>query len=188
MTMQSFARACASTRTILANLRPDQFGSPTPCASWDVGAVVNHVMGTPRWAIASVNGAGQPAWVLGAGHTANDVVAAYDETVQAALDAFGLPGALERSLVLPIGEFSGAQLLTLVASDQFTHGWDLARASGQSTDLDAELATELLSWAEAGISDEFRGPDGEALYGPAVAASPAACPADRLAAFLGRSV
>jgi hypothetical protein len=32
--------------------------------------------------------------------------------------------------------FPGAALLGLAATEQFTHGWDLARAIGQHTDLD----------------------------------------------------
>jgi hypothetical protein len=68
------------------------------------------------------------------------------------------------------------------------HGWDLARAIGHHTDLDPELADELLVQARVEILDAYRGPEGEAIFGPIVAAPPGACPADRLAAFLGRSV
>lgn len=34
MSTQSFARACASTRVILASVQPEQLDAPTPCASW----------------------------------------------------------------------------------------------------------------------------------------------------------
>ena len=31
---------------------PDgQWGAPTPCAEWDVRALVNHVVGENRWAV-----------------------------------------------------------------------------------------------------------------------------------------
>jgi hypothetical protein len=65
------------------------------------------------------------------------------------------------------------------------HGWDLARAIGQHTDLDPGLAAALLSQARLAITDVYRGPDGQALFGPAAAAPAGAGPADRLAAFLG---
>jgi uncharacterized protein (TIGR03086 family) len=79
-------------------------------------------------------------------------------------------------------------LRDLAATEQFTHGWDLARAIGYSADLDPELASWLLSLARPAISDAFRGPDGQAMFGPATEAPAGAGPADQLAAFLGRRV
>jgi uncharacterized protein (TIGR03086 family) len=74
----------------------------------------------------------------------------------------------------------------IAASDAFTHGWDLARALGQSTDLDPELAAQLLGASM--IPDEFRGPDGQAPFGPKVDVPESAPAADRLAGVLGRQV
>jgi len=55
-------------------------------------------------------------------------------------------------------------------------------------EMDPELATGLLSQARLAITDSYRGPDGEALFGPPVEAPSGAGPADQLAAFLGRRV
>ena len=101
-------------------------------------------------------------------------MASYDAAVRAALDAFGAPGALERLITLPFGEFPGAFLLGILTQDQFVHGWDLARATGQPADLDPGLAAELLASARTVITDAFRGPDGAALFGPARPPAPAA--------------
>jgi uncharacterized protein (TIGR03086 family) len=87
-----------------------------------------------------------------------------------------------------LGELTGAALMGIASTDQFTHGWDLARAIGHHTDLDPELAGELLAQARDTIGDAYRGRDGVALFGPKVEAPSGACPADRLAAFLGRSM
>jgi len=108
--------------------------------------------------------------------------------VETALAAFGSAGVLEKTVSLPFGEFSGADLMGLTARDQFTHGWDLARAIGHDTDLDPELAGELLIQARTEITEAFRGPDGVAFFGPAADAPASASPADRLAAFLGRTL
>ena len=70
--------------------------------------------------------------------------------------------------------------------DTFAHGWDLAKATGQSTDLDLELAAQLLAFCHAALPDSFRGPDGEAPFGPQVSVAGGASMADQLAAFLGR--
>jgi len=178
-------RAFASTRAVLAEVQPGQLQARTPCASWDVRALINHFVGTARWAAASVSGTAQAA---DEDYTAGDFVARYDESIQHALAAFGAEGALEATLALPIGEFSGAALMNLAASDQFTHGWDLARAIGHPTDLDPGLATELLAWARTATPEALRGPEGQAPFGPIVEAPAGACPAARLAAFLGRPV
>jgi len=95
---------------------------------------------------------------------------------------------LEKTVRLPFGEFPGAVLLGLATMEQFTHGWDLARAIGHHTDLDPSLATALLGQARLAVSDAFRGAEGEALFGPARQAPAGASEADQLAAFLGRSV
>jgi hypothetical protein len=76
----------------------------------------------------------------------------------------------------------------MAALDQFTHGWDLARAIGCLTDLDPGLAVRLLAHARVAIIDEFRGPDGQAPFGAAAQPPAGAGPAEQLAAFLGRSV
>ena len=182
---EALARACASTRAVLARIRPGQLGDPTPCASWDVGALISHFVGTPRWAAAAVRtGDGSPA--ADRDYAAGDYLASYDAAVRDALDAFAAPGALERAVTLPFGALPGAALLALLAQEQFTHGWDLARAAGQPTDLDPALAAELLARAGALVSDDLRGPDGTAFFGPATPPPPGAGAADRLAAFLGR--
>ena len=68
------------------------------------------------------------------------------------------------------------------------HGWDLAKATGQPSDLNPELASQVLDNAKKAIPDTFRGPDGKAPFGPALDAPAGAPPADQLAAFLGRKV
>ena len=57
----------------------------------------------------------------------------------------------------------------MAALDQFTHGWDLARAIGYPAELDPGIAADLLTHARVAITDGFRGPDGVAPFGPAVA-------------------
>ena len=79
-------------------------------------------------------------------------------------------------------------MLNLATVEQFTHGWDLARAIGRPTDLDPGLAAGLLTQARLAVSDAYRGPDGQALFGPAGGVPAGAGPADQLAAFLGRAV
>ena len=184
-------QALRSTLAILAKVGPDDLDAPTPCASWDVRALVSHFTGTARWWAAIVAGAEAPAGedaAAGEDYAAGDFVAAYEESIRLAVTAFGAEGALDKTVRLPFGEFPGAVLRDLAATEQFTHGWDLARAIGYSADLDPELASWLLSLARPAISDAFRGPDGQAMFGPVTEAPAGAGPADQLAAFLGRRI
>ena len=179
------SRALQGTLTVLTKIQPGQLDAPTPCASWDVRALINHVTGSARWWAGTISGAADPA---AADYAAGDYAAAYQESIQIALAAFGADGVLDRTVRLPFGELPGAVVLGMAATEQFTHGWDLARATGQPTDLDPDLAAELLGQARQAITDAYRGPDGEALFGPVRQAPAGASPADQLAAFLGRAV
>jgi uncharacterized protein (TIGR03086 family) len=177
--------AMQSTLVVLTTVAPGDLDAPTPCASWDVRALVNHFVGSARWWAATVEGGGE---VAEADYAAGDFAAEYAESIRIAAAAFGAEGALERTVRLPFGDFPGAVLLGLAAMEQFTHGWDLARAIGYPADLDPALAAALLDQARLAVSDAFRGPDGQALFGPVVAVPSGAAPADQLAGFLGRSV
>jgi hypothetical protein len=57
-----------------------------------------------------------------------------------------------------------------------------------STDLDPELAQQLLPHVMAWVQPVHRGADTEMPFGPAQTAPADASPADQLAAFLGREI
>jgi uncharacterized protein (TIGR03086 family) len=178
-------QALQSTLAILTKVRTDDLAAPTPCVSWDVRALIGHFVGTARWWAAVIT---EESPAADADYAAGDFVAAYEESIRIAVAAFAAEGALDKTVRLPFGEFPGTALRDLAAMEQFTHGWDLARAIGYPADLDPELAARLLSQARLTITDSYRGPDGQALFGPAVDAPAGAGPADQLAAFLGRRV
>ena len=185
MTDSALNQALQSTLAVLTKVGPGDLDAPTPCASWDVRALVNHFVGTARWWAALVGGQDAAA---DADYAAGDVVAAYEESIRLAAAAFAVEGALDKTVLLPFGEFPGAVLRDLAATEQFIHGWDLACAIGYPAALDPELASRLLSRARLVITEAYRGPDGQALFGPVVEAPAGAGPADQLAAFLGRRV
>jgi uncharacterized protein (TIGR03086 family) len=112
-------------------------------------------------------------------------VAAYEEGIGIAVIAFG-NGALTKTTRLPFGALPGAVLRDLATMEQFTHGWDLARATGRPADLDPGPAARLLSQARFAVAAAYRGLDGQALSGPVREAPAGAGPVGQLAAFLGR--
>ncbi len=91
-------------------------------------------------------------------------------------------------MTLPFGTMPGSVVIGMATTDAFVHGWDLASATGQSTDLDPALSAALLERSKTFIQPSFRGPDGTAPFGPAVDVADSAPMADQLAGFLGRAV
>lgn len=184
--IQGLQQAIASTRSVLANVTPDQLGGSTPCQSWNVAQLINHLVGAPYFFTNALNGT--PPSGEAPDFAAGDFLAAFDAGTSACVEAFSAPGALGRNVKLPFGEMPGAAWLGLATTDTFTHGWDLAKATGQSTDLAPELAATLLEASKASIQPSFRGEDGKAPFTAEQQAPEGATAADRLAAFLGRSV
>lgn len=176
---ERFKRASALVDEVVARIRPEQLGEPTPCTEWNVRELLTHVVANEfafaGWAEA---GGGHPdtgAYVL-----PDDYVAAYREGARRVTAAFEAPGMAERTYQTPIGEGPGVFLVELLFNDMLLHGWDLARATGQSTDFPEDLVAS--SRAALGQAPRVEG-------GPFAAAQPepeSGTAADRLAAFAGR--
>ncbi|HYU39408.1 MAG TPA: TIGR03086 family metal-binding protein [Acidimicrobiia bacterium] len=188
MSAEVLRQAFASTGSILRNVSAEQLDLPTPCASWTVRDLVNHIVGgTTYFAVTAETGTGTAPPVGDADHTAGDFKAEFEQGAERAVKAFSADGAMEKVMTLPFGELPGSIFVLVAANDTFTHGWDLATATGQPTDLDPALAARLLEAAQF-IPDEFRGPDGQAPFGPKVDVPEPASAADKLAGFMGRQI
>lgn len=187
MSDQPLEQAIQSTRAVLTGVTPEQLDAPTPCESWKVSDLINHIVGGQFFFASSVSGQAADG-AEPPDFSAGDFVATFDQGAAADLAAFAEEGAMERIVHLPFGDMPGSAFFGLAATDTFTHGWDLARATGQASDLAPDLAAALLAGARASISDNFRGADSAAPFGPQQQAPAGASNADQLAAFLGRSV
>jgi uncharacterized protein (TIGR03086 family) len=91
---------------------------------------------------------------------------------------------MDRIVTLPFGEMPAGMALNIAIFDVTTHAWDLAKATGQSTDLDPEVAGAAYQVAQTMLNDDMRN---AGIFGPAVEIGPDACAADRLAALTGRT-
>src|SRR5882757_8793829 len=184
----AFEQAIASTARTVKGVRTDQLAERTPCAEWDVRALLNHLIGTlwlsqalftdaaPRHPMAP---GGLPASDL----AGDDPAAAYEEASAAALAAAGTGDALTRLHVTPLGDMPGPALAGFTTLDILVHGWDLAKATGQPAALEASLAGHALDFAQQALTtQETRA----GRIGPEVAVAAGAPVTDRLAGFLGR--
>lgn len=134
-------RALEATGKVLANIAPGQWTAPTPCAGWDVRALVSHLVSGNLWAAELASGktiedVGDrlDGDLLGA-----DPRRAYDDSATAAAAAFAAPGALEAPCAVSYGPVPGSVYAGHRFLDVLIHGWDLAVASGQGTTLDPRL-------------------------------------------------
>jgi uncharacterized protein (TIGR03086 family) len=95
---------------------------------------------------------------------------------------------MERIVKAPFGEVPGSIFVWIASVDTFCHGWDLAKSTGQSTDLDPALASQLLDVSRLALTEDLRGPDKTKPFGYVVKVPETATAADKLAGFLGRQV
>jgi uncharacterized protein (TIGR03086 family) len=180
----TLARALDQAGAVVAAVRPEQATLPTPCRAWDVRTLVNHLVQDVRqFAVTAQGGRFQAddADVIG-----DDWAGAYRQAADALLAVWRRPGVLERTVRLPIGEFTGSWRVGQQVADVAVHAWDVARATGQPTELDPEVGQAALDWARRNLQPRFRGEEGQAAFGAEVAVPADAPLYDRLAAFFGR--
>ena len=185
MSTKPLEQAIASTRAVLAGVASEQMTADKPCAAWKVSDLINHVVGAQHFFTAGVTGA-SPAG-SDTDFSAGDYMAAFDDASGSCIDAFRADGIMDKMVAMPFGEMPGSAVMGLAMTDTFTHGWDLAKATGQDTNLAPELAAGLLEQARMSIQPAFRSPEGS-VFGPEKEAPAGASNADQLAAFLGRTV
>src|SRR6478736_4836886 len=137
--------ALDATREVVAGINDDQWSRPTPCADWDVRALLNHVVAGNWWASR-----------LAAGATIDEVGTEYDgdvlapsplseyhESAVAAARAFDAPGAMEAPCAVSYGPVPGSVYAGHRLVDVAIHGWDLAVATGQPSPLTPDLVDAL---------------------------------------------
>lgn len=179
-----FDRAASAAQAVVDNLSPEQFALPSPCTEWDVRGVLNHLVFGNLMAHAGVRGVAPPG-DRSADHLGADPKAAFAHSVSACRAAFGEPGALDRVVRTPLGDQPASFYVHMRINELIAHGWDLAAATGQSTDLAPDLAERALAMWHSRMAAM---PRAGSPFGPEQPAPPDATAADRLAAFLGRTV
>jgi uncharacterized protein (TIGR03086 family) len=133
--------ALDATREVVVGIKDDQWSRPTPCADWDVRALLNHVVAGNWWASRLAAG----ATIEEVGDTYDgDVLAPsplgeYHESAIAAARAFEAPGALEAPCAVSYGPVPGSVYAGHRLIDVLIHGWDLAIATDQSPPVPPDL-------------------------------------------------
>ncbi|MHA6616060.1 TIGR03086 family metal-binding protein [Pseudonocardia sp. DLS-67] len=178
-----FARSLEQTGHQVAAVRPAELDNRTPCADYDVRALLGHVVGVLH-KIARV----------GAGADARDVpdvidgvdddgwAAAFTRARHEAERVWADDEKLDSMVTLPWATLPGRVALDAYTHEFTVHSWDLAHATDRLADLDPDLAARALeAFPQFAPPEERGGP-----FGPVVPAPDDADVYTRLASYLGR--
>ncbi len=185
-TVATMSKVIAETKRVVDGIEPAQLDNPSPCDGWTVRDVLNHVTGgAEMFAVCVRDGAmsDEQLVALMGDNLGSDYKGSFLKAADDAEAAFEIPGAMDRVVKLPFGEMPAGMALNIAIFDVTTHAWDLAKATGQSTDLDPEMSTVAYEVAQALIDDMRTA----GLFGPSVAVPEDAPIADRLAGLAGRT-
>ncbi|MGH9156191.1 MAG: TIGR03086 family metal-binding protein [Acidimicrobiales bacterium] len=145
-----FARAVATGASVVAGVGPDQLDGETGCPEYDVRALLGHLLLVLE-RVAIIGRAGDPM----AMETREPAPAVADDGwgaawADAAIDvaeAWADGASLDRVVILPWSQESGAGTLAGYLNEVTVHTWDLAVATGQRPEWDprvVELAFDAI--------------------------------------------
>jgi uncharacterized protein (TIGR03086 family) len=184
----TLSRALDQAGLVVAHITPDQWTNPTPCRSWDVSAVANHLInGLDRF---RTTASGEKAdWSQPMSDVEGDWAVEFRKRADGLAAAWAAVPDIQASMSTGLGELPMSFVVYQQVAEIAQHTWDLATATGQRDGLDGEVAAEALDWAEKALKPEYRGSEesGKAFGDQRPIADDASTP-DRLAAFFGRDV
>jgi uncharacterized protein (TIGR03086 family) len=161
---------------VIDEIDRSKFDRPTPCDEWNVRQLLEHMIGGNRRI------AGNPP-ADGEDLIGDDLSAAYAASAAGAAATFEAPGGLDRTFNLSFGEVPGELAVVARATDQLAHTWDLAKATGMSTELSPEMYTTALEVLQQRFAKFGRN---AVTYNDEQQPPAGAGAADRFAAFAGR--
>ncbi len=175
---------------LVQGVSDSQLDAPTPCTEYTVGDVAEHIAGLTLAFTAAARKEDiyasdsppplgdaarlEPGW-------RDRVVADLAELA----DAWRDPSAYEGQTQAGGVTLSGAEAGIVALNELVVHGWDLARGSGQSFEVDDAAVSACVEFGEL-----FSGPGTEEMrgdaFGPVVDVPTDATPLDRLVGLMGR--
>jgi uncharacterized protein (TIGR03086 family) len=190
--LADFDRCLDAFTLLVEGVRPEQWHAPTPCAEWDVRQLLDHVNSGNRMFAALASGE-RPEGMEGllqlrarvAPAADDDPVETFRTSGRRLREIFSDPDFSDGTYVTPIGERSGDFMIQMRITETLIHGWDLARATGQTPAFPEAIAEQTLAGMRLTLAGRPRDPRGFGTEQPVPADAPAL---DRLAGFVGRTV
>jgi uncharacterized protein (TIGR03086 family) len=194
-TIDLHRRCAAAVRPFTGRVTPVDLARPTPCAGWDLRALLEHMTGQDHGFAAAVRAAHNGSEVDVAAFAPRPLgpspAADHAAGLDAVVDAFAQAAGLQHPVLLP--EFGTRLPLQIVIGmhlvDTLVHGWDVAAALGHQAAYGAHLDTDVVAAALAMAEQVPDGPAREAPGAPFGPALPTPADADawtRTLTLLGR--
>jgi uncharacterized protein (TIGR03086 family) len=184
-TTLDFAPQTAEVARIVAAVRDDQLGRPTPCPDMDVAALLDHLVGlTYAFRAAADKTEGTGGAEADAAHLAADWRTRLPAQLEALAAGWSEPAAWEGMTTIAGMSMPAADVGLVGLNEVLVHGWDLAVATGQQYRADPASAQACLDYniGFASSAPEMR----DQIYGPVVPVPDAAPLFDRVLGQTGR--
>lgn len=179
--------AAREVTRLLDGVADDLLSAPTPCEDMPVAALLDHLIGlsVAFTEAARKTAAGTSAPQAAAEQLDRDWRTVLPRRLKELVEAWHAPSAWE-GMTEAGGVTMPAEVMGVVAVDELVlHGWDLARATGQSFSCDpASTAAVLEFTAETAKPENEQTRQG--LFGPAVEVDEDATDFDRALGYAGR--
>lgn len=169
---------------IVGRIQPAQLDNATPCATFTVQGVLDHMISGARASATALRGEEPGPAMPAQADPEKHPVTEFRQAMVELLDAINAPGALERTVSAPFGDVPGSAFARFVALDGLIHGWDLATATNQSYDPPDEVIAAVAAFAREAVTPEMR--DGDTFANESEAPKGAGR-LEQLVAFSGRS-
>lgn len=162
----------------VSEVRPEQLANPTPCAYWDLRALLWHAADSLSMLIE----AGAHSRIgLSAPADGSDPLSEFRDRAAAVLGAWSRP-APRRAVAIGAAALPSVLVASAGAVEIAVHGWDIAQSCRSAHPIPEALACDLLALCPRLIATAGRAP----MFASAVPVPDAARAGDRLVALLGR--
>jgi uncharacterized protein (TIGR03086 family) len=183
------AAAVRATVAMVAKISAEDLGRPTPCAGWDLRALLAHMAGQHYGFAAAAAGGGADLAVWRPVALGDNFVRGYAAAADTVIDAFGADGVLDRPFALPEitteQPFPGRRAIGFHFIDYVVHGWDVATSIGVGWELPDDVVAAALPIARAVPGGAAREAPG-AAFAPAITVAAGATGMQEILALLGR--
>jgi uncharacterized protein (TIGR03086 family) len=152
----------------------DQLDAPTPNDGWDMRTLLNHMLETQHYFLASGRGedASPPSPTPPTNLLGDDPADDFERVRDEMLQTFRDPEVVEKT----------GPAIGIAFSDMLLHGWDVARATGQDATMPHGLAEAAYNTIHGRFTDEQR----KGVFKPEISVPADASAQAKLLAYTGR--
>lgn len=178
--------ALRQTQRQIDALSDDDLSRSTPCADYDAGTLVAHIIAVLR----KLEAVGRGEKASEVADPATDITGGSGEAFRQAWTDFervwSTDAALDEQYTMPWATMSGRELLDAYTHEFTVHSWDLVHVTGNVSDLDPVLGQAALDWFVSNVPADSRSHDGP--FAPVVEVDAGSDVYTRLAGYVGRPV